>query len=327
MRLQISSQLAEQMAAVEQHIHQAVLSRQPLLREASIRLAVSGGKRLRPLFVLLGGSFGTKQNPGLSQVAAAVELLHMATLVHDDIVDNALTRRGEPTVQSKYGKEIAVFTGDFLLTKALWLFSNARFSDRHIDLAKTMTDICEEEVNQFAERFKVPTTRRYLRRIRGKTAALFVLSIVAGARHCGAEEQVVRQLGKYGLYFGMAFQIEDDILDYSAVEADLGKPVAHDIRSGVYTLPLLYALEDRIWGPELGRILSARQDVDVDRVVTIVRRTDALTRARKVRDSYLRKATAIIRGLPDTESRQWMLNLQSQVFPNFSGQFTQFLLP
>ena len=243
-------------------------------------MASSGGKRLRPAFVLLGGAFGNKAQTHLAEIAAGVELLHMATLVHDDIIDDSPTRRGEPTVQARFGKDVAVFTGDFLLTRAMLLMSAGKADERLRDLARAMLHICEGEVGQYADRFRTASLLRYLKRIHGKTAALFSLSLAMGAHQTGADEDVCRRLAKYGMFFGMAFQIYDDMLDYMATSKQVGKPVGHDVLSGVYTLPLLMALKDTRVEVPLRELLAAREEVYLCAdVMPFLRKTENLLRS------------------------------------------------
>jgi heptaprenyl diphosphate synthase len=315
MRLLNTPELAQQMAQVEEHIRQATQSREAILARASARLAASGGKRLRPALVILGGAFGPeKQSAVLPEIAAAIELLHMATLVHDDIIDDSPTRRGEPTVQAHYGKDVAVFTGDFLLTKALLLLTKGKSDQRMSDLAKVMVHICEGEVGQYADRFRTASVVRYLKRIHGKTAALYGISLAAGAHQSGADEKTCQRLAKYGIFFGMAFQIYDDLLDYTASSQQLGKPVGYDVLSGVYTLPLLYALKDKGHGEALSELLKARQEVAASQVVDIVRHTNGLEQAQALLRRYVDKAMGCLAGLPDSEAKSILVALPGQLF-------------
>lgn len=308
-------QLADRMQVVEQLIADASRSREAILQQAAGRLAAAGGKRLRPALVLLAGQFGPTVDPALEEVAASVELLHMATLVHDDIIDDSPTRRGIPTTQAAFGKDVAVFTGDFLLTKALLLLSRAKSDDRMRELARVMVHICEGEVGQFANRYQAVDVLRYLKRIHGKTAALFGLSAGAGARQCAAEEDTCRLLARYGVFLGMAFQIHDDILDYCAESTTVGKPVGHDLLSGVFTLPLLYALEEPTTGPSLRQLLAAIQAADsTARIVALVQGSSGLQRARQLRQRYTDKALASLQGLPDIPAKAALAELPRRLF-------------
>jgi heptaprenyl diphosphate synthase len=306
--------IERQLEEVELYIREATTSRQSIIRTAAVELASSGGKRLRPAFALLGGQFGERSDPTLPKIAASSELLHMATLVHDDIIDDAAMRRNNPTVQSKYGKDIAVFTGDYLLTKALLLVSQARYDERMRDLARVMTFICEGEVAQYASRYTMPGLLSYLRRIRGKTAALFALSIVAGAKQCEASDEICRHLGKYGLWFGMAFQIQDDILDYTAQQREIGKPVGHDVLSGVYTLPLIFAARSQRLGWAISDLLATRDKVASPRVVDLVKRAGGVAQAERWRDGYILKALKALDPLPEIEAKEALRRLPEHLF-------------
>lgn len=301
-----------QMADVEKHIQEATRSRQVMLSKASGELAASGGKRLRPLFVLLGGAFGRAPDPCLTRIAAAMELLHMATLVHDDVIDDAPVRRGVPTAHAQYGPNVAVFVGDFLFTRALMLLENAK-ADLG-DLARGMTYLCEGEVSQYASRFRVPSPLEYFRRIRGKTAALFALSLVAGAKQCDADDRTVKHLGEYGRCFGMAFQIQDDILDFSAGEEQAGKPVARDVLAGVYTLPLVYALGHAGLGGQISALLKHHGLKTAGRVVEMVRQAGGVTEAMHLRDRYVARAHAALGSLPDNYARSTLADLPGELF-------------
>lgn len=314
MPLVYSARLRQELREVEDHLKQALRSRQAVLEQASIQLVMSGGKRIRPALTLLGATFGCKQDPAVSKVAAAIELLHMATLVHDDIIDDSPLRRGEPTVQATYGREIAVFTGDWLLTKALLLLAEANTGERMIELAKTMVHICEGEVSQFASRHQKVSVYGYLRRIHGKTAALFGLSITAGAEQNAAAEPTLRALGKYGVFLGMAFQIYDDLLDYTAQRGQLGKPVGADIQGGIYTLPLLYALEDMQAAAELEPLLhTACKQQNTAAIIERVSHTDALERCHSLAKRYADKAVQAIAMLPETPAKAELVALPGQL--------------
>lgn len=310
-----SARLMQELREVEDHLKQALRSRQAILEQASTQLVLSGGKRIRPALTLIGATFGSKQDPAVSRIAAAIELLHMATLVHDDIIDDSPLRRGKPTVQATYGKEIAVFTGDWLLTKALLLLAEANAGERMIELAKTMVHICEGEVSQFASRHQRVSVYNYLHRIHGKTAALFGLSIAAGAEQNAASEPILRALGKYGVFFGMAFQIYDDLLDYTAHRAQLGKPVGADIQNGIYTLPLLFALENEQVAAELESLLgTVCSQQHATAIIERVSDTNALERSNDLVKRYADKALQAIATLPETDAKAELMALPQRLF-------------
>ncbi|NLW17079.1 MAG: polyprenyl synthetase family protein [Firmicutes bacterium] len=310
-----SAELIAGLKEVEEHLQQALRSREALLEQVTSQLVLSGGKRIRPALTLLGASFGTRQDPAVTKIAAASELLHTATLVHDDIIDHSPLRRGQPTVQATYGNEIAVFTGDWLLTKAMLLLAEANAGQHMTELAKTMIHICEGEVSQFASRYQRVSIYNYLRRIHGKTAALFSLSIAAGAEQTQAPTRTIRALSRYGIFFGMAFQIYDDMLDYMADRSQLGKPVGVDIRSGIYTLPLLYALEDKEAAAGLEPLLSSTcSPQQALAILQLVSRTDGLKRSQQLVQRYVDKARQAIAPLPETAAKAELLALTERLF-------------
>ena len=236
--------LKQRLDEVQQIILRNVHSREAMLAEAATSLANAGGKRLRPALVLLAADLGPEPSKNIINVAAAVEILHMATLVHDDIIDEARYRRGRITAHERFGKDVAVYTGDYLFTRCLLLLADCKGVEHMTQVAKAMKVICESEVYQHADRYNVDTSvRQYLRKIKGKTAALFALSAALGAKEAGAPTTTIQSIGRFGSHLGMAFQIRDDILDFTATDAELGKPTSSDMRKGNFTLPVVYALE------------------------------------------------------------------------------------
>lgn len=203
-------------------------------------LFAAGGKRLRPALVLLAGSLGRYDRERLEPAAIAVELLHAATLVHDDVIDRAATRRGRPTVAASEGWEAAIVIGDHAFARAYGQAARAGDPAVVAELADAVMAICAGELEQQASRWHwEPTREAYLRRIEGKTAVLLAAACRVGARLGGLPAAQVDALGRYGSALGLAFQIADDVLDYTGTEAALGKPVGHDLREGMATLPLM----------------------------------------------------------------------------------------
>lgn len=205
-------------------------------------LFAAGGKRLRPALVLLSGSLGTYDLARLEPAGMAVELLHAATLVHDDVIDRADTRRGRPTVAATEGSEAAIVIGDHAFAKAYREASRTGDPMVVAELAEAVMRICAGELEQQAARWRWhpgPTLEAYRRRIEGKTAVLLAAACRVGARLGGLDGEAIAALGGYGIALGLAFQIADDVLDYVGTEAELGKPVGHDLVEGMMTLPLM----------------------------------------------------------------------------------------
>lgn len=308
--------LRDELEVVEQRIATALKSREKVLNQAGQMLLSSGGKRLRPTLVLLGSRFGNLSRDLAIDMAAAIEILHMATLVHDDIIDQANLRRGQPTVQARYGPDIAVLTGDFLLTKALQLVAQADLQDQALQLSRAMLAICEGEVAQFSDRFRTNVSiLRYLRRIRGKTAALFAVSASCAARQGGAPEAQVAALRHYGLNLGMAFQIYDDMLDYVACETTIGKPVAADAQSGVYTLPVLLARRNTSIAQRLENLLeSPAEGTNAAELSKLVVAGGGLTGSQNLARRYTARAKRQLSRLPEGEARAILHDLPDVLF-------------
>lgn len=214
-------------------------------------LFAAGGKRLRPALVLLSGLLGTYSLEKLLPAAIAVELIHAATLVHDDVIDRSATRRGRPTVVASAGSEAAIVIGDHYFAKAYREASRTGDPEVVAILAEAVMLICAGELEQHASRCHWrPDIDTYLRRIERKTAVLLAAACRIGARLGGLDRAGQEALARFGTALGLAFQIADDVLDYTGSEEELGKPVGHDLAEGMTTLPLMltpgvtYLLED-----------------------------------------------------------------------------------
>jgi octaprenyl-diphosphate synthase len=261
------------------------------------RLMEAGGKRLRPKLVQLTSQIGPRQDPlRATSLAAAVELLHNATLIHDDYVDESTHRRGRPTVAAAEGAERAIAVGDYYFAKATRLIAEIGNSEVTTTMAEALEAICASQIDDVALRGAFPGDHdSYLRVVRGKTAALFAAACASGALLSDAPPEVVGALKRYGDRLGIAFQMADDMVDFSPSS---GKPVGLDIRQRVLSLPLIYAAEDRSVGAEVRRLLAGSLgDKDVGRVAELVTSSDALKRvgdeARGLVDEALRELEAI----------------------------------
>ena len=202
----------------------------------------AGGKRIRPALVLLSAMVGRFDVARVDPAAMAVELTHAATLVHDDVIDRAAVRRGRPTVAAKLGDEPAIVIGDFYFAKAYELAARTENSEVVAILARAVMEICAGEVRQQSIRYRYSTDEtEYMDRIEAKTAALLVACCDIGALLGGLDEIERGALREYGRALGFAFQIADDVLDYTGTEGEVGKPIGHDLREGFATLPLLLA--------------------------------------------------------------------------------------
>lgn len=262
------------------------------------RLVEAGGKRLRPKLVQLTAGIGPRHEPlRAAGLAAAIELLHNATLIHDDYVDESTHRRGRPTVAAAEGPERAIAVGDYYFAKATRLIAEIGNRDVTSVVAEALEAICASQIDDVALRGGYPGDREsYLRVVRGKTASLFAAACASGALLSEAPAEIVGALHRYGDLLGTAFQMVDDMVDFSPSS---GKPVGLDIRQRVLSLPLIYAAEDRVVGPEVRRLLAgALGDHDVDRVAELVVSSGALGR---VRDEAIELIDAAVRELESVE--------------------------
>jgi heptaprenyl diphosphate synthase len=260
------------------------------------KLRTLDGKYIRALLVLIGGSFGSISKERLANLATAVELLHLATLVHDDIVDEAQLRRGNETINKIFGAKAALFTGDYLFSQSYILFSKNASPKSIYSVSRTIKSICTGEINQFfSARSLEAAVKEYLKRINGKCASLFSLSLSIGAYEGEAEESAVRKLQRIGYYTGMAFQIIDDILDLTAMDDELGKPAGNDLRQGIYTLPVIYELQK-----ENNHLIDLIINREFEKALELIRCSEGLEKSREIAHKYTEKALTLIQQLPDT---------------------------
>lgn len=306
---EILQEIHGDLAYVEEELEKYAASSTTVLGESSCRLVRAGGKRLRPAFVLLAGKFYHYDLERVRQLAVAIELIHMATLVHDDVIDNASTRRGLPTVCAEWGDPLALYTGDYLFAQALAII--ARYADEQIScyLAAISLKMCEGEIEQIETIGRMDIgIRTYLQRIKRKTALLISACCWMGGVAGGAPSNQARNLKRFGYYLGMAFQITDDLLDFVGTEQVLGKPVGSDLRQGIITIPVIYALRDQDVGSELRRLLMKqnKQESDWEEAFELIRGSDALQLSQQLCDRYLDKAKKELSHLPDLTPRRVM---------------------
>ena len=256
--------VAQDLAAVESELRRSIDADPPEVARPMAGLFAAGGKRIRPALVLLAARGGDYQLPRLMPAATAVELTHAATLVHDDVIDNAPTRRGRPTIAAELGDEPAIVIGDFYFAKAYEHAARTGVPEVVDILARAVMAICAGEVRQQAVRYRYRTdVDEYMRRIEAKTATLLAACCEIGALLGGLRSQQRSALAAYGRELGLAFQIADDVLDYTATEREVGKPIGHDLHEGFATLPLMLSsitLDD-------GKNLDEKESRDVANAV------------------------------------------------------------
>lgn len=306
--IDIYARLKRDLSLIEKELDRSVRSDHALLSETSLHLLKAGGKRLRPVFVLLAGQLGAYDMERLKHVAVSMELIHMATLVHDDVIDDADTRRGQLTVRSKWDNRIAMYTGDYILGKALGVITQLPQPLIHQVMSDAIVEMSIGEMEQirffFDSRQRV---RDYFLRIKRKTALLIAVSCQLGALAAEASEDVCRRMFDYGYYVGMAFQIRDDVLDLCGTEEQIGKPPGSDIKQGNITLPVLYALRDPQLRKgilaELDRIHAVDGQTDVSAFLHTIRNSRGLSEAENIASRYIEKAIQAVEPLPKSQAK------------------------
>lgn len=310
-------EIKQDLADVLKTIDANITLRDKKARKTILDLLQAGGKLLRPAFFLLTAKAGEKYDRDqLIHVAASIEVLHMASLIHDDIIDEAETRRGIPTVQSQFGQKYALYTGDYLFCVCFKILSKYANALSTIEFnTDTVERILVGELEQMESRYNTNmTVKQYLHQISRKTAALFAMSCHMGAELSGVNNSAKTNARKIGYEIGMAFQILDDILDYTGEVSAIGKPALEDMKQGVYSLPLIYAMnqDKETFVPLLNKKESIADD-DVDKILNLIKKHDGVEKARKLAEKYTNKAITRIDKLPNCEPKAIMLELTAKL--------------
>ena len=311
----IRSLIAPDMLAVDDVIRRNLYSDVALVRQIGEYIIGAGGKRLRPVLVLLSAGAFDYKGSAHHDLAAVVEFIHTATLLHDDVVDESDLRRGRKTANAMFGNAASVLVGDFLYSRAFQMMVKVGSMRVQEVLAEATNVIAEGEVLQLMNMHDPDlAVEEYLRVIRFKTAKLFEASARLGAVLGAADGELEEACADFGRSLGTAFQLVDDLLDYEGHSEELGKNVGDDLREGKPTLPLLVAME-RSTEPERELIRHAIEHGEVQRlpeIIAIVRRTGALDATRAAAQQEADKARDSLRLLPESPARQALLELCSR---------------
>ena len=312
--------LEAELERVERKMREPAHPEYPQLTAVLSSLLDSGGKRLRPALALLAGRLYSAETEKLISLAASVEMLHTATLVHDDLIDGALLRRGETTLNARWSMGATVLTGDYLFARAA-AFAAETGNVRVMSIfADTLMVICSGELRQIFDRHNVPhlvteqaweeALEQYDRRIHAKTASLFAAATEAAAVLGGAPEAEQSALREYGQFLGTGFQIVDDVLDFQGDQEVLGKPVAGDLREGIVTLPVLYFLRERPDDARVAAVVREGGDEELVReVVAAIREAGAVDRALDRARLFIEQSKAALSILPESETRETLREL------------------
>jgi heptaprenyl diphosphate synthase len=295
---------------IEKSLEETVKGDSPLLQEASLHLLQAGGKRIRPVFVLLAAKFGHYDIHVIKDVAVALELIHMASLVHDDVIDDAELRRGRPTIKSKWDNRFAMYSGDYIFAKSLELMTNIKDPIAHKILSNTIVELTIGEIEQIKDKYRFEQNLRdYLLRIKRKTALLIAASCQLGAVAAGVDEKLHRKLYRFGYYVGMSYQITDDVLDFTGTEKELGKPAGGDLLQGNITLPVLFAMEDERLCSEIVKVHEGMSQADIEKVLDLINKSDAIEKSLEISDRYLSKALKVLNDLPNNRAKKTLRDI------------------
>lgn len=291
MKSPISLRIKKQLNALDKELLKVIDSSGSKVKQGYLQTIKAGGKRLRPAIVFLCSQFNENGRQSTKKAALAVELIHVASLVHDDIMDGAKIRRGKPTVYSKWGDQVALRIGDYLFAQAFLLLSETGNFSAISALSKAVRKLSEGEIEQFKSAFQYnQALSYYFKKISCKTAALFRASAELGAIFGGANKSCIAALGNFGENLGLAFQIYDDILDVEAKEKELGKSLGTDLRDGTLTLPIIIALKETK-SQRLANIFTRKNctEEDIKEGLNIIASTKAAVKAKEQAKKFIGK--------------------------------------
>ncbi len=310
----LESAIQATLAAVEERLYLAVTSDDPLVAQAARHLVDAGGKRFRPLLAAIAAEFGTGGGPEVVLSATVVELTHLATLYHDDVMDEALVRRGAPSANSRWGNSVAILVGDFLFACAADCVARLGAEAVRIQ-AQTFARLVHGQIAETVGHRDADPVAHYLHVIAEKTGSLIATSARFGAMFGGLPPRQVEALARYGESMGVAFQLSDDLLDIASESGQSGKTPGTDLREGVPTLPVLYALagdEGDAESVRLRAILSAGPVTDDTlhaEALGLLRESAALKRARETVRAHAERARAELSPLPPVPARRALESL------------------
>ena len=304
-----------QLQLVEARLHSQADDRHPDLHAAFEQILAAGGKRIRPSLSLLVGDMLGAPEDKLITFSAAVELLHTATLVHDDLIDGALLRRGMPTLNARWSPAATVLTGDFLFARAAKLAAETDNLQLMNSFAETLAVIVNGELSQMFSSRGLINRENYYNRIYSKTASLFEMTSRSSALLSSADAATIELLRKFGNETGIAFQIMDDILDFTGEQATMGKPIGYDLMNGLVTLPAIYYAEANPKDEDIKSLSNGgwgNQD-RMSHLVESIRNTDAIKKATQEAKQHVDIALKTLNGFDLSLEREALENLAKYI--------------
>lgn len=304
---ELSASVTALLVEVEARFQEIAASAHPLLNAASRHLVLAGGKRVRPVLALLAAHLGDPTAPGVVDAAVVVELTHVATLHHDDVMDEAALRHGVASTNARWSNTVAILTGDFLFARASDLTAGLGTEATHLQ-ARTFARLVEGQIAETAGPADgEDPVEHYLRVLADKTASLFATSAELGARTAGADPEQVRLVARFAEMFGVAFQLSDDLIDIESDSAVSGKTPGTDLREGIRTLPVLLVLRgDAAADSPLRELLlgDLSGDEDLARALRLLRAHPAMSEARATLAGYVFEARSVAAALPEGPVRR-----------------------
>lgn len=308
--------LKKDLIVIENALKEAIQAEHPILREASIQLLEAGGKRIRPVFVLLASQLGNSDMQKVVEVATTLELIHMATLVHDDVIDDSELRRGKPTIKKTYGNKVAMYTGDYILARSLEQISQVEDPRVHAILSRTLVDVCVGEIEQIKDQYNIDQPiHTYFKRIKRKTALLIATSCQLGAIIGGMSDAIVKKMYTYGYCIGMSYQIIDDILDFTATEKELGKPTGNDLVQGNITLPVFFAKKDPAFAELLRTHCTSEEEMQahIEPILLALHESTAIEESYRISERYLARALEALEDIPISRAKKTLHNIATYI--------------
>jgi heptaprenyl diphosphate synthase len=301
---------------VEELLLDSTRSEHAYISEITSHLAQAGGKRFRPLLVLLAAQFGDPFRTGIVESAVVCELTHLATLYHDDVMDEAALRRGAPSANHRWDNSLAILSGDFLFARASSLLADLGPDAVRIQ-AETFERLVSGQISEsVGPRDGINPVAHHLDVLAGKTGSLISTSLRFGAMFAGCPAQTVEILAEFGELLGVAFQLSDDLLDIASESEQSGKTPGTDLREGVHTLPMLYALAaDPSEGPDTARLQEllamdlSDDDAAFEEALVLIRGHRCMEQAREVVRGYAQRAKRVLEPLPENTTKDAMRGL------------------
>lgn len=300
-----STLVQDDILLVENLIRSQVQSYHPDIKAALELLLSAGGKRIRPALTILAGRMLSAPHEAILTIAAAIELLHTATLVHDDLIDSSLLRRGMPTLNSKWSPGATVLTGDFLFARAAKLAADTNSVPVIKLFAKTLTTIVNGEITQLLSSRCIVDRENYYQRIYAKTASLFETSTQSAALVANESPETIENVRRFGYEIGFAFQILDDILDFTGDAETIGKPVGSDLRQGLITLPAIAYIENHPEDPLIAKLLvgDCPTEEEITHLIDAIRGSSAIKLAFNEASQFAQRGLKVLRKLPASAER------------------------